>query len=375
MAKMTLKPVAAAEVEVKKALAAKESMKPVATTPEAIPAEVIQPVIGKNLPKLEDVNKPVETPEQKLDDKGQPVTEPKLDEKGNPVADEKPARKKVKEVSKPFFEKKDKIVEVKTDEIPEPLKLKFAEKDKRISELEKLALDPDVQIILEAKKSGKDIFGILKDVQGIDPATYSLEDLHKMDLQSQGIEGDDFEEAMEDFRALKPYQQKSVTNPVRKKLESDINSKKESFLSKLKEGTQANNEEQAKQVAAFTKTKQDFNKLCDDYSGKEHYSVVGTPQMVESMKNLIDSGELIPRNEDGSLDAQVLFDLAHYRLFGDLRLENLENQFFSEGVETIEKKVEARGDAGKIIRMPQGTPKQDVDVAKETFRTARPVSR
>lgn len=371
MAKMELKPVSAAEVKVKTELAQKAAaVTPPVVIPET-PVAVTQPVVDGKNPKLEDANKEIIPTEVKVAE----TPEVKPGEDGKPVEDTKPTRKKVKEVSKPFFQKKDVIVDTPVDEISEPLKLRFAEKDKKISDYEKLVNDPDVQIILEAKKSGKDIFGILKEVQGIDPNTYSLEDLHKMDLQSQGLNDSEIEEAMADFQDLKPYQQKALTNPVKKKLESDINSKKESFLSKLKEGTQEQSAEAQKKHAALVKTQQDFNKICDDYVGKEHYSVVGTPDMVQSMKNLIQSGELIPKNEDGSLDAQVLFDFAHYRLYGDLRLENLENQYFAEGVEAIEKKVEQRGGDAKIIRMPAKTPTQDVDVARETFKAARPVSR
>ena len=383
MGKMTLKPVSEAEVKMKQGLP-KESPIPAATTivPEgtssATPPAITQPIVGNINPKIDDVkldDKGNQNPaENKLDSEGKPIVEPRLDDKGNPIVEPEKKRKGVKEIAKPFFKKEEKIVE--SGEVPEPVKLKYSEYETQIAGLKKIAEDPDVQIILEAKKSGKDIFGILKEVQGIDPATYSLEQLHEIELKNQGITGDDFEEAMDDFRALKPYQQKALTNPVKNKLESEINSKKESFLSKLKEGTQQDAAENQRQVALYTKTQQEYEKLADDYIGKEHYSVTGTPAMAESLKKLLqDPNGLIPKNEDGSLNAQVLFDLAHYRLFGDLRLENLENQFFSEGVEAIEKKVEARGADAKVIRMPQATPTQDVDVAKQTFKTARPVSR
>lgn len=347
-------PVSTEEVKAKMAIPPNEPL-PVAAQPtsEKPVVEVLKAEAPKvEVPKVDP--KPIEKAEEK------------------PV-EEKPTRKKIKEVAKPFFETKEKIVE-KQEEIPDTIKPKLAEYEKQIAEYKKIAEDRDVQIILEAKKSGKDIFGILKEVQGDDPSKYTLAELKEMELKEQGLEGDDLAEALEDFNDKKPYLQKAETNSYRKKLEAAQEEKKTQFLSLLKEGSEQKAQDTQRHIAAVQKTEAEFNRLCDEWVGKEHYSVVGTPQMAKDMKEFLnDPDGLIPRNEDGSLNAQRLFDLVHYIKYGDLRLENLENQFFAKGYEELEKEVSARGDAARIVRAPSGTPSGNEDVGKKVFQTIRPV--
>ena len=111
--------------------------------------------------------------------------------------------------------------------------------------------------------------------------------------------------------------------------------------------------------------------MADAYIGKEHYAVTGTPQLAESIKNF-KLEDLIRTNEDGSLNAEDIFDLIHYKLTNSLRLENLENQFYAQGFEDLKRDVEATGGAkNNIVRAPQSsnaTPKEERAYIHSTLR-------
>lgn len=369
MGKQVLQPISESEVKAKMIAAAKEAAPPKPIETPLDPQGIVEPIVDGKLPEVKTEEKPAEV---KLDDKGNPIVETSV---------EKPTRKKVKEVSKPFFKTEEKIVDPQEAATPDKFKEQLSAKDKEIAELRAIVNDPENQTFFEIRKAGGTAYQYLKESEGVNPDTIPLADLHAMDLKSQGLNDEEIAEEVAEFNTLSSSKQKMLTNSIKSKLKSEAENKKGEFLSKLtthnKTQSEQSTAEQQKQQVLSDKLETDYNKLVDDYVGQEHYSVVGTPQMAESLKKLLkDPNGLIPKNEDGSLNAQVLFDLAHYRLFGDLRLENLENQYFAAGVEEIEKKIEARGDAGKIIRMPQGTPQQqNVDVERETFKSARPVSR
>ena len=305
-----------------------------------------------------------------------PAIENKAEDKKpeDKIEGEKPARKKIKEVSKPFFEKKESPVEAK-DEIPEPLKLKISEYEQRLGK-------PTYKIIDEAEKAGKTVFDLFEEFRTEDVSKLSDTQLYERELLKSGtkpaseIKADSdevsLEEEMQKFKELPKLAQKREADEIRKQYSGDKDAKINNFLSKLtSENDKKNQASQAAKQAeeqVSLKAVDEYNKLCDAYIGKEHYSVVGTPQMAESLKNILEDpiNGLIGRNQDGSLNAENLFDLAHYKLFKDLRQENLENQLFSNGYEALEQIVAAKGAEQKIVRAPQAT-------ATNVFTELKPV--
>lgn len=319
---------------------------------------------------------------------------------GEPAAEPAPApepvkktRRKLSEVAKPFHQSSpvvDPTTTTVADELPEAAKVKIteyeqklAERDLQLSEAQKLIEDEDVKILLEAKKNGKDIFGLLKEVQGVDPDSLSNTQLYEMDQRAKGIDGDDLVEAITDFEQLKPYQQKALVAPVKEQLSRESNKRKTEFLSRI----QANSAdadakaaiETEKQQQAWIKTTNEYSKLCQDSIGKNHYGVVITPQMAESVNGVLKEG-LFGKNQDGSFNAQELFDLAFLKRFmiqNPLILETLENQFFAEGVDEIKKEVEVTdGASTKTVRSPQATTsfKTTKELVDYTLNNARPVN-
>ncbi len=323
--------------------------------PAEVPAETPKPA-AETTPVPAPAAEAPPSPAPKKEDA--PVVEPPK----SPVEKIKAKAKK----AETFIKKDAPVVEAAPNEFPEAVKLEIEKYKTQASEAqknaEKLLSDPDIQILLEAKKSNKDIFAVLDEVKGVDPKTIPLEDLHKMDLQEDGLSPDEIESELEEFRELSPAKQKIATNERRKKLEAQSANKKQNFLSALKTDNEMSDVERSAaaklQEELATKTKTEFTKLCDDYVGKNHYGLTGTPQMAESLKNILQNPNgLIGKNQDGSLNASELFELAHFKLYKDLLFEELKNSAYAEAYEELEKDFAATGSNVPQVRMPQGADK------------------
>jgi len=273
-----------------------------------------------------------------------------------------------------FVKAKTDVVEVKDGEVPPHIQARIEELEKKNADYEKQLSDEDVQILREAKKSGKDLFDILKEVEGINPDQLTKEQLYEIDCKEKGLTGEDLEEAMADFEEMKPYQKTAATNVIKEKLRGDVSKKKLNFLAKVKEGTAESATLAQAAIAAAEKTQQDFNKLCDDYIGKNHYGLVGTPQMSESLKNILkDPNGLIGKNQDGSLNANDLFEFAHFKLFKETLIEEVRSTTYAEAWEEFEKEYGATDGSAKVVRTPQGTVMSEKEQFEHTISTAKPV--
>lgn len=303
---------------------------------------------------------------------------PKEENKG----DEKPKRKSIKETLKPFQAKKPDTI---TDEveIPEPLKAKFSDFEKKESEYKKQLEDykkqfedTDYQILQEAKKSGKDIFDILKEVQGVDPKSVPAAELWENYLKTSGVEGDELGEAMSDFYELKGYEQNLKVKDLREDLSKNQSVLKQEFLNKLKNGAQAEDLKKQKDLEVLVNADKEFKSLADSYIGQEHMGVTGTPEMATSLKNF-NLGEFLLKKDGSGIDASKYFALAHHLLFSDLVLDTLENQIGADKFDEYKKEVEVTSGASKsIVRAPQGDQKTQSaqEVREHIHANMKPVS-
>ncbi len=338
---------------------------------------------------------PTPTPQATTTDVKPEIKTPEVKEPVKPEvkAEEKKAepRKTIKEIAKPFKrDAKETVVDVKTDEIPETLKPKFEayqkeiEDYKRTIEQQKLLLDnPDIQTVIEAGKAGKNAIDIFREVMGNTVDTKKLTDaqVYELGLKNNGVkpaseldkdsEEPSLEEEMEKFKSMGKLAQKREADAIRQDIEKGNSNVSSTFLNKIKEfntkSDAAKIEEQRKTSIALERTQKELNDIADAYVGKEHYAVVGTPQMADSIKNFKLS-DLIPTNEDGSLNAERLFDLIHYVKFGDLRLAELENRIGADKYDEYRKEVEVtKGASTSIVRAPQGTEQYKTDKEKREY--------
>ncbi len=280
----------------------------------------------------------------------------------------KTKRRTAKEIAKPFTLEKNKAPE-EAGEIPEEYKVKFSAYEKKINELESKVKsydeDSGYQLLVEARKLGKDAIDLFDQVKGEDVSKMTDLQLLELDLRKAGVkdEGDvdgdepSLQDELDKFKALPKTARDREINEIRKKYNDSKANVANEFLNKLKTKNQemesVSNADRQAQIAAAQKTKTELDAIADAYVGKEHYAVTGTPQLAESIKNF-DLGDYL-LNKDGSLNTERLFDLKHYCLTNDLRIENLENQFFAEGLESYKQEVDVTGKSAKsaIVRSPQ----------------------
>jgi len=340
---------------------------------------------------------PVEKSPTAVDDKGKlnntVVEEPKIaepikteakaeGEKTEVKEETKPAEEapktKLRDKVKPFSKVKPPDLKAEGEVVISPtLKAKLEALEQENLSLKKRFEDPEFQIIEEAKKSNKDIFDVLKEIEGTDPKTIPAKNLWEDYLKSKGIEGDKLTKAMDAFDNLEDYEQDLKVSDIRDQRIKDKGTLKEDFLKKLREGSNQAAQETQKNTEQVNSLKKGIADLANDYIGQEHLGVVGTPQMAESIKNYNLADLIFPKKEDGTLDDEKVFRLIHYALFGDMMIDNLENQNFAEGFNKLKKDVEVtKGASTGIVRTPQGTtkPKSEKELVSESMSKMRPVS-
>ncbi len=338
-------------------------------------------------PKVEPTKTPVIEPAPSIKEKVEPVVaELKQEEKGTAkldaegkVIEEPKKRRTAKEISKPFSVKKEEVVE--EGEYPEPVRAKISAYEKKINDLEAKvkATDEDsgYQLLVEARKLGKDAIDLFDQVKGEDVSKLSDLQLLELDLRKAGVkdssdvEGDEasLEEEIDKFKALPKTARDREIKAIRDKYKDSQAGVANEFLEKLKgknqERESVTNADRQKQIADAVAVQKELDSIADAYIGQEHYAVTGTPQLIESIKNF-DLADYLLNKETGRLDANKLFDLKHYILTNDLRLENLENQFFAEGHDTLKSEVEVTGKSAKsaIVRSPQSNSNTSTEPAK-----------
>ena len=322
------------------------------------------------------VEKPVEQPQRPIEEPNPvaPVDAKKEESSGEQKPVEQPKKKSLRDFVKPVSKETPK--ETKSEELPEIFKSQLSEKEKRIAELEAIVNDPDNQIWFETRKSGKEVFDILREVDGINPETLSNEQLREIQLKQDGIEGDDFEEAMDDFRSMKSYEQRTLVKPIKEKLKQDGSLKKQEFMSKLSQHNQQSTQEQAHAQELLRSSQTQALNFGKSLIGKNHMGVQVTPEMVKSVENSILKDGLLDTNPDGSLNSEQLFNLAFLKKFfldTDLIITAIENYAGSEVAQSIEEKVGVTGSEAKTNRAPVVAPLTDEETRKHIVQTIRPV--
>lgn len=375
---MELKPVSSEQV--KQTLEKKNAAPVVVETKTEIPATTTEqkPIVEAKK----------ETPELKQEQKGTT----KVDEKGV-VIEEKAPKKKTRESLKTFTPKGESQAPIPEGEIPEQFKSKFTEYETKLSESNKrvaeLQADTDLELIREMKKAGKTAFDLFREAQADDVSKLTDIQLIEKDLRASGVkpagelaedsDEPNLEDEIEKFRALPKNARDREIAAIKQKYEEANKNKASALLNKLKthnqESDKAQNAERTKQVEMAQKTMTEWDSYCDGYVGQEHMGVVGTPAMADSLKNVLKNPEGLFLKTDGSLDVNRLFKAAHFLLFGEMTLDNLENQVEAETTKRIMEEMSVSGGAkGSNVRTPQTPTMTDHDAVNHVMNNLRPVS-
>jgi len=227
--------------------------------------------------------------------------------------------KPVEQVKKSWFEEEDetpaKSEPIQNNSEIDELKKKLAELESRSKELETI---PEIQAIVEAKKSGKEISDVLKELKGVDYDALTPEQLYEHDLKTKGFSEDEIEELKFDFLSQTTAKQKLQTLSIKDNL------KYEQSL-KIQNIQQRNLESQKQQDELINRNVQkaqtELDSLSAQLENKEMYGVVLTKEIINSVKDAINNEKVIGDSING-FDIQKSFE------------ENFKSKYFNLIVKT-----------------------------------------
>lgn len=227
---------------------------------------------------------------------------------------------------------KDKFSVSKEETQPETEKQSNPELESIKSELQKLKEDPAVKLVLEAKKSNKNLIQALNELRGTSVSSMKDDDVFRQYCRDNGItEEEEIEDELEKFNA----QSRLVKKEQLEKIKSQYLQEEEN-----KFGQFFKNEPDPQEVKIIEKFQQDI------VSHLKSMNQYGGIKMDDSMrKSIIDdiqNNGLIPRLEDGSIDSLKVIDMIMWGRYKKMILDELEKEFTVIGAEMVQDEVEAK---------------------------------
>ncbi len=331
-------------------------------TPVAEDKERLDNAIGA---KPVEVEKPAgvvaEKEEDLVDLSKEPEAGPSIQEKAKVEA------KVVKEIKKPeenievtknwFDDDADVIAEGVTEkkvaEIP-------ADTKARLEEYEALMKDPEIEAIIAAKKSGKNLFDFIEEIKPVDYNKLSEEKLFEISLKKLGVTDEAITEALEEFRELPKWKQAKEVADVKTSLEREQSERLKKFPQDVARQMEARNN-------FIKKAELELDKSVDNIVGKELYGMKITDSEANAIKDTVKNGIAFYK-QDGSFDVQKSIEHALWDKFkkeivraniNKARASNAE-EFFKERVRPTAKTIETQ-------RQPVATEDGKLKEAKESY--------
>lgn len=205
-------------------------------------------------------------------------------------------------------------------------------KEARLAELEEIMKDPLVELVVEARRSGKNPMEVLSQFKSVDVNAMEGEDLVKMDCQEMGItDPDQIEEEVATFRAKTPREQRAETIQLRTKLSNQLSERNKKVSQSLKSTS-----ETVKEV--FTNYANEATEMANNMIGKKFYGRVVTEKDAEAIKFEALNNFAITR-PDGSLDAKKILYYVTATMFGTKGLKAKVDSEKAKATEAILKEV------------------------------------
>lgn len=95
--------------------------------------------------------------------------------------------------------------------------------------------DPQVVALIEARKNGKSITDLVKDITAEDPSKLTQKETYEKHLDSFGLTGEEKEIELEKFDGMSPLERAQITKPIKEKLTNDFNQKLEQLINPIKQ--------------------------------------------------------------------------------------------------------------------------------------------
>lgn len=211
------------------------------------------------------------------------------------------------------------------------------------AELQQLKEDPAVKLVLEAKKSNKNLIQALNELRGTSVSSMKDDDIFRQHCRDNGItDEDEIEEELERFNSQSRFVRKEQLEKIKSQYLKEEENRFGQFFK---------NEPDPQEVKIIEKFQQDI------VSHLKSMNQYGGIKMDDSMrKSIIDdiqNNGLIPRLEDGSIDSLKVIDMIMWGRYKKMILDELEKEFTVIGAEMVQDEVEAKP-ASLVHNKPPG---------------------
>lgn len=193
-------------------------------------------------------------------------------------------------------------------------------------------LDPDLELLMEYKKSGKSLADFVKEYSVEDYKSWGEDKLVKEGLKEfYGITEEDMESAFYEFQNSSIFQKKQLLEGFMQKFE-------EKNANKLKELTSTNTQQQEQAKAVYEKYNQELSDYGQQVANKELYGLKITDEMSQNLIKYINDEFTLTR-PDGTFDIEKVYSVALWLKHGkDLVKANI-TKAKNEGREQVIREV------------------------------------
>lgn len=239
-----------------------------------------------------------------------------------------------------------------------------AEYKAKIEEYESLMKDPEMEAIIAAKKSGKNLLDFIQEVKPVDYNKMSPSELNEIRLKKLGVTDEELKEAMEIFNELPKWEQREKTASVKASLEQEQSERLKKFPQDAARQMEARN-------AFIKKTELDLDKKLDGLLGKELFGLKITDAEHNTLRNTV-LNELAVYTPDGNIDIERSLELALWDKYKkEIVRANINKARASATEEIFKERVRPTAKTIETSRTPVQSDEEKAQLAKKAFLDKR----
>lgn len=256
-----------------------------------------------------------------------PVSEVVTDQITDAVTEPAPQQEQLKTEENETIQSKD-WWEDEDGDIQQPTKVE----SKPTEEPKQEPLDPDLELLMEYKKSGKTLADFVKEYQVEDYNTWTEDKLVEQGLKEfYGITDEDMQNALYEFKNSSIFQKKQLLEGFKQKFE-------EKNADKLKQLTSSNIQDQERAKAVYETYNRELSEYSSKIANQELYGLKVTDEMSQNLVKYINEEFSLTKN-DGTFDIEKVFSVALWLKHGkDLVKANI-TKAKNEGREQVIREV------------------------------------
>lgn len=210
---------------------------------------------------------------------------------------------------------------------------------------------PSYKVLEEALEKGEDPYSAFGKISIPDPSSLTPIQLFAADLEQykSSMTSEQIEEAIEDFKSLKPYQQIKETEKIKNELEKQRNEQIEAYKPKPKVYS-------PELIAKVEKFEADLAKKIDALDGAVYNGTSYTPKEIDAVDKLLKQGLINPKlfkDDTGEWNPDIAIELANFVVNRKSYIEGLKRVADSEGqIKALELKHNVGSGKAKTTGLP-----------------------